>query len=224
VKGLLLTAATAALVVGALYLLKLGEAPQGVPPGEADGLPHLRGDEGAGGKAGKGGATGAAQEASGGSQEAGGAFSLRDRLLHMSAKEAGVEPVRGVWGVVMERGYAKGVATVIALADGTASLYLSNGGSVVGGKEYPPARLAARKLCEQAADSRDQTLATHEFPRPAQGRVRFYVLAADGVRGADGDLLAHLRDGSHDALAPLMAAGDAVVDALKDATSKGVLR
>jgi hypothetical protein len=214
VKGLLLTAATAALVVGALYLLKLDEAPQGVPPGEADGLSHLRGDEPAAGKA---GAAGAAPEASG-------AASLRDRLLHTSAKEAGVEPVRGVWGVIMERGYAKGVATVVALADGTASLHLSNGGSVVGGKEYPPARLAARRFCEQAADSLDQTLATHEFPRPAQGRVRFYVLVADGVRGADGDLVAHLREGGPDALAPLMAAGDAVVDALEDATSKGVLR
>jgi hypothetical protein len=207
VKGFLLTAATALLVVGALYLLKVSEQQQGLAPGEAAG-PTIRGDE-------PGGAAGAQ-----GSAES----PLRDRLLHISAKEAGVEPVRGVWGVVMERGYAKGVATVIALADGTASLHLSNGSAVVGGKEYPPARLAARKLCEQAADSLAATLATQEFPRPAQGRVRFYVLTTDGVRGAEGDLMAHLRDGGHDALAGLEKAGDALVDALKDATTKGVLR
>jgi hypothetical protein len=216
VKGFLLTAATALLVVGALYLLKISEQ-QGVPPGEAG--PTIRGDQPGGGGGGP------SRQASGESPQGSAEGSpLRDRLLHLSAKEAGVEPVRGVWGVVMERGYAKGVATMIALADGTSSLHLSNGGAVVGGKEYPPARLAARKLCEQAADSLGATLATQEFPRPMQGRVRFYVLTTDGVRAAEGDLLAHLRDGGHDALAGLEKAGDAVVDALKDATTKGVLR
>ena len=216
-KGFLLTAATALLVVGALYLLKVSDQ-QGPPAGEAAG-PTIRGDEPAGG------AGGSARRASGaGPQGAGEGFPLRERLLHISAKEAGVEPVRGVWGVVMERAYAKGVATVIALADGTSSLHLSNGGAVVGGKEYPPARLAARKLCEQAADSLGATLATQEFPRPTQGRVRFYVLTTDGVRAAEGDLLAHLRDGGHDTLAGLEKAGEALVDALKEATTKGVLR
>jgi hypothetical protein len=215
-KSVLLTAATAALVVGALYLLKLSE-PQGVAPGEPAGEARIRGDEATPG------AGGAAVKGSQGSQDSAGS-PLRDRLLHLSAKEAGVEPIRGVWGVVMERGYAKGIATVIALADGTASLHLSNGGSVVGGKEYPPARLAARRLCEKAADSLGGLLATQEFPRPAQGRVRFYVLTTDGVLAGDGDLLAHLRDGGRDALGGLEEAGDAVVDALKDATNKGVLR
>lgn len=210
-KGFLLTAATALLVVGALYLLKVSEQ-QGLPPGEAAG-PTIRGDEPAGGAGGTAGPQGAGEGSP-----------LRDRILHLSAKEAGVEPVRGVWGVIMERGYTKGVATVIALADGTSSLHLSNGGAVVGGKEYPPARLAARKLCEQAADSLGATLATQEFPRPAQGRVRFYVLTTTGVRAAEGDLMAHLRDGGPGALAGLEKAGDAVVDALKEATTKGVLR
>jgi len=94
----------------------------------------------------------------------------------------------------------------------------------VGGKEYPPARLAARKLCERAADSLSATLATQEFPHPAQGRVRFYVLTTNGVRAAEGDLMAHLRDGGPGALAALEKAGDGVVDALKEATTKGVLR
>jgi hypothetical protein len=217
VKGFVLTAATALLVVGALYLLKVSEQ-QGVPPSEAAG-PTIRGDEPAGG------AGASARQAPGeGPPGAGEGSPLRDRLLHLTAKEAGVEPVRGVWGVVMERGYTKGIATVIALADGTSSLHLSNGGAVLGGKEYPPARVAARKLCEQAADSLGATLATQEFPRPAQGRVRFYVLTTDGVRAAEGDLMAHLRDGGPGALAGLEKAGDGVVDALKDATTKGVLR
>jgi hypothetical protein len=149
--------------------------------------------------------------------------SLRNQLLHATAQQSGITPIRGgVWGVIMERGYAKGNATVVALADGTASLYLSTGASVVGGKAYPPAHAAALQLCAQAADSLGETVATKEFPTPAKGRVRFYVLTGDGVRAAEGDIFA--RDGGRDALAPLLAAGDAVLDGLKEATSKGFIR
>jgi hypothetical protein len=152
------------------------------------------------------------------------AGSPRDQLLRSTATQNGVTPVRGVWGVLMERGYAKGVATVVALADGTASLWLSNGGSVTGGKGYAPAHDAAQRLCGLAADSLGATASVREFPRPEMGRVRFYVLTADGVRAAEGDLMPRAHDAGADALAPLLAAGDAVLDALKDATNKGLLR
>src|SRR5204862_8184978 len=102
---------------------------------------------------------------------------VRQELLGSSAEKMGLTPVRGVWGVLMERGYAKGVATAVALTDGTASMYISTGGSVTGGKLYAPARAAAQKLCEQAAESLKALQPAKEFPPPAKGRVRFYVLA-----------------------------------------------
>jgi len=148
---------------------------------------------------------------------------MRDKLLHASPQQVGVTPMRGVWGVLMERGYAKGVATFVALADGTASMYLSSGAGAVRGKAYAPARTAAMNLCAQAADALRETTPTHEFPAPAKGRVRFYVLAAEGVRVAESDYPAH-SDGDRDPLGPLLAAGDALVDGLKDATTKGVVR
>jgi hypothetical protein len=196
VKGLLTIAATVAVVVGLVYVLNRSEPPPVTAPGEAPGSVPV----------------------------APSAESLRNQLLHATGQQMGVAPIRGVWGVVMERGYPKGTATVIALADGTASLYLSTGGSVAGGKAYPPAHAAALKLCGQAADSLAETISAHEFPSPAKGRVRFYVLTTDGVRVAEGDLLAPAREGGRDALAPLVAAGDAVLDALKEATSKGLIR
>jgi hypothetical protein len=149
--------------------------------------------------------------------------SLRDQLLHATAEQLGVAPVRGVWGVLMERGYAKGVATVVALVDGTASMYVSTGGSAVGGRAYPPARTAAVKLCELAADLLGETIPAHDFPAPAKGRVRFYVLASGGVRVAEGDVMP-ARDAGRDPLSPLLAAGDAVLDGLKEATRKGLIR
>jgi hypothetical protein len=194
VKGFLVSLVTAAVVLGGFYVLQKSEEREAAAPGQVAGEVPLAPQAG----------------------------SLREQLLHSTAQQSGVTPVRGVWGVLMERGYAKGNATIIALADGTASMYLSTGGSVVGGKAYPPAHAAALKLCEQAADSLGETIAVHEFPAPGKGRVRFYVLTSDGVRAAEGDIFT--RDGGRDALAPLLAAGDAVLDGLKEATSKGLIR
>jgi hypothetical protein len=195
-KGLLIAAATAALVVGAVYLLKEQSEPPVPETGTVPGEAPPASDPG----------------------------SPRERLLHSTAREVGVTPVRGVWGVIMERGFAKGVATVVALADGTASMYISTGGAATGGGAYPPAHAAALKLCEQAADLLDETTPTREFPLPSKGRVRFYVLTTDGVRVAEDNLFGHPRDGGQDRLAPLVAAGDAVLDGLKEATSKGLIR
>ena len=199
-KGLLVTVATAGFVVATVYVIHLADetnaGPGGAPP------PH------------EGPPPEAPPEAK---------ASPRDTLLATTAAQAGVAPVRGVWGVLMERGFAKGVATVVALADGTATMHLSTGGSVVGGKTYPPAHEAAQKLCERAADALGETVTTREFPAPTKGHVRFYVLTPDGVRTAELDLFAH-PDAGGEPLAPLLAAGDAVLDALKDATSKGLIR
>jgi hypothetical protein len=198
VKGFLLTAATAGLVVGAVYLLKAHNESDGEPPGAVP-----------------------AQAPPG---EVVAAASPRDRLLRSTAQQNGVTPVRGVWGVLMERGYSKGVATVIALADGNASLSLSTGGSVMGGKAYAPARTAAQMLCLRAADALAATALTDKFPPPAERRVRFYVLTTEGVRFAETDLLPAGRPAPQGPLASLSAAGDALLDALKEGTSKGLLR
>jgi hypothetical protein len=198
-KGLLISAATAALVVGGVYLLSKTDEPGGVPPGEAP----VRAPE---------------------TLPSADLASPRDRLLRSTSEQNGVTPVRGVWGVLMERGYTKGVATVIALADGTASLYVGTGASVLGGRTYAPAHEAAQRMCAQAADVLGATASTQAFPPPAKGRERFYVLTADGVRVAERDLLATARDAGRDALAPLAAAGEAVLDALKEGTSKGLIR
>jgi hypothetical protein len=195
-RGVLISLAAAAVVLGAFYFLNESDEPRAVP--------H--------------------EPEPAGQTEADAGVSVRERLLHASAEQIGITPLRGVWGVIMERGYKKGVATVVALADGTANLYISSGGSVVGGREYPPTRLAALKLCEQGADSLADTVAAHDFPAPTQGRVRFYVLTTDGVHAAEGDLFPTAQDGGGATLAPLLAAGDAVLDGLKEATSRGLIR
>jgi hypothetical protein len=198
-KGLVISLATALAIVVTVYLFREVEEQ---PTGTHETLPE----------------PGAAAAGDGGTT------SLRDQLLHASPQQIGVTPVRGVLGVLMERGYAKGVATVVALTDGTASMYISSGGAVTGGRAYAPARAASQRLCEQAADSLAATKPTTEFPSPAMGRVRFYVLTESGVRTAERDILPLAADAGADPLAPLIAAGDALLAALKEATSKGFIR
>jgi hypothetical protein len=199
-KGFLVMALAALVTVGGVYLFREVDESQALP---------RQGNAGAG--------AGSAPTPLDASR------SLRDQLLRSTSLQLGITPVRGVWGVLMERGYAKGVATVVALADGTASMYLSTGGAAVGGKAYPPAHAAAIKLCELAADSLNETIPAHAFPSPAKGRVRFYVLADAGVRTAEGDVM-QAKDAGRDPLSPLLAAGEAVLDGLKEATSKGLIR
>lgn len=195
-QGLLVVAVTAGLIVGTVYLLQEVDGPPAVPGG-ADDSSAVAKQDGA---------------------------KLRAELLAGSAEKAGITPVRGVWGVLMERGYTKGVATFVALADGAASMYVSASGAAVSGKAYAPARAAARKLCEQAADSLADTIPADKFPPPGQGRVRFYVLTTSGVKMAEGAAVPVHAEAGRDAFGRLLAAGDEVVGALQDATSKGIVR
>ncbi|MDB4980195.1 MAG: hypothetical protein JWM82_947 [Myxococcales bacterium] len=204
VRGWIITTVTAAFFVVAVYAFQRIQG-QDESPREGGGASSL------------GGASAASDGPDGGP-------SLRDELLHSTSAQIGVTPLRHVWGVLMERGYKKGVATVVALADGTASMYISAGGAVTGAKAYGPARLAATRLCEQAADALGDLIPAVEYPAPAKGRVRFYVLTDGGVRTAEGNIAGGAKDGGPDKLGPLDEAGDALLEALRDATSKGFIR
>ena len=89
---------------------------------------------------------------------------LRARLLHGSAAELSIEPVESVWGVLMETGYREAAATLVALADGTASLYFSSGGGIIGGGPHASVNAAARRVVALAAGHRSELAPTSEFP------------------------------------------------------------
>src|ERR1035437_6926854 len=61
---------------------------------------------------------------------------LREQILRLDPATAGMSQRPGgpiVWGALMEMGYPNGVATIVALADGTTSMYTSTGGGIIGG-------------------------------------------------------------------------------------------
>ena len=106
---------------------------------------------------------------------------------------------------VMELGLANGTATIVAIADGTVSMYVSSGGGVIGAGEHAAVRNAADYFRTVVAESRDLLHVSGELPLPAAGSVRFHARKRDGAFSA-GAPEALLRTGHHP-LAPLYAAG-----------------
>src|SRR4051794_11010734 len=113
---------------------------------------------------------------------------LRNLVLHMTADKLGISAVPGggdvVLGMLMENLHPGAVVTLVGLADGTTSLYFSNGGGILGSGGHPPVAAATRGWLESVEQFRATMTPTHEFPFPTQGRVRFYLLTSGGARTA----------------------------------------
>jgi hypothetical protein len=143
---------------------------------------------------------------------------LRARLLRGTASQFSIQPVGGVWGVLMETGYPEAAATLVALGDGTASLYFSSGGGVIGGGPHPSINAAARRLVEIAGRHVSELFPTREFPLPSNGDVRFYVLTTKGVVQG-GAREESLGEGSH-SLSEVFFAGHDVITGLREVTQE----
>ena len=115
------------------------------------------------------------------------------------------EPWNGATVAAMELSVDGGTATILAVADGTVSMYLSTGGGVIGAGEHAAVRAEGRRFRSVVADSRGSLAPTVDFPLPAPGQVRFHaVLGPDRATAAAPETL--LRGGRHP-LSPLYAAG-----------------
>jgi len=137
---------------------------------------------------------------------------LRSMALEYDPAEVDVptdEPWTGALMAMMEIGSADGTATVVAMVDGTVSMYFSNGSAVIGVGEHAAARGAAQHFRTVAAESRHQLGGAETFPLPEGGQVRFHVRTVDG-RYSAGAPEALLRTGRHP-LAPLYAAGQDLI-------------
>jgi hypothetical protein len=108
---------------------------------------------------------------------------LRDQMLRLTPAEAGItlQPGERVWMVLMEIGYPEAVATVVALRDGNASVYLSTGGGWIGGSGHETVRQAAQRVNYVADRYLDRMTPTTEFPLPTPGQVLFYARTPDAA-------------------------------------------
>jgi hypothetical protein len=108
---------------------------------------------------------------------------------------------------VVDWGTDNGVATFVALADGTGSMYTSSGGGTIGGQGQATVVEAGRRLLAVAERVHDDLQPAAGFDRPKLLEVRYWVLTYGGARTA-----AHGHDGPPDGDATLVALGDAFGD------------
>jgi hypothetical protein len=99
------------------------------------------------------------------------------------------------FAVVMDWGISEGSSTVVAIADGSASVYLSNGsGFIGGGQTHQSIRNAALKTVGLADEVQPLMHPTTAYPLAPRGQVNFYVVADAGVFTAtatEDDLRSH---------------------------------
>jgi hypothetical protein len=147
---------------------------------------------------------------------------LRRSVLSLSPGDIGLtQPIDGptVWGILMETGYPRGLATLVVLADGTTSLYLGHGGGMIGGGEHDNVRAASMKFLASAEQYQKALEPTKSFPYPHVGKVRFTVLTFSGPLTAEADEN-DLGNGTHE-LSNLFYPGHEVLTELRRMDKKG---
>ena len=99
--------------------------------------------------------------------------------------------------VLMDWKLERGNATVLACADGSASLYLSSGGGYIGGGQKDPAiRDSALLAVYLAGKLLREFRKTETFDLPVAQDVFFYATTIDGVYHARAPIVS-LRNGTH---------------------------
>ena len=136
---------------------------------------------------------------------------LRDGVLAIGPEDIGLSPedCPQVWGVLMELAETEVVVSLVALADGSVSIYLSNGAGVIGCGLHPDVRVAASKLLNIAARATEFCRPTTQYPMPDAGHVRVYLLTSQGI--LVGDATRDALDEGEVGLAELYYAGHGVI-------------
>lgn len=107
---------------------------------------------------------------------------IRDMLLKSPASEFGIQPVStGEWGCLVETGLLNAAWTLVCLADGTTSLYFSNGGGIIGAGGNPQVAENTKEFIKFAASFRSKLVPAKRLSLPEMGCVRIYLLTTQGV-------------------------------------------
>jgi hypothetical protein len=143
---------------------------------------------------------------------------MREQVLKLTDKDIGELKGKPVWAVLMETGHEGAAVTIVAVAEGTASLYFSNGGGMIGLGEHANVRPASLALLKAVEPHLKQIKKTEKYPVPKIGQTIFYIVTPDGVftYSAKEDDLRNKRDG----LFPLFYAGHELITQMRIAEEK----
>ena len=142
---------------------------------------------------------------------------LRGQALGLSPHAVEVLPsldLATVRMVIMEIGYPEAAVSVVAVADGAASMYFSNGRAIIGCGEHGTVRQASAALLECAERHLDVLDIADDLSLAKSGRIKFFVLTTTGMLAGDfdgGDLEAKRLPASE-----LFYAGHMVIAAVRE--------
>jgi hypothetical protein len=105
---------------------------------------------------------------------------LRQQVLRLAPDQVGAAPILAL---LMETGYPEAVATLVGVADGTVSLYFSNGGGVIGAGTHPSVDEANRRWLESGLAFLPDLSPITEPPLPSEGMTQFVAVTPGGLRG-----------------------------------------
>jgi hypothetical protein len=140
---------------------------------------------------------------------------LRRQLLNLTPDQLGNgafadEPILAL---MMETGYPEAVASLVAVVDGSSSLYFSNGGGFIGAGTHPAVAEASRRWLEMGRDLLPELSVIADPTLPAVGMTQFVAVTPDGLAGAAG-VEEELGNGRH-RLSPLFSAGQDVITQIR---------
>ncbi|HYE61681.1 MAG TPA: hypothetical protein VD997_06770 [Phycisphaerales bacterium] len=121
---------------------------------------------------------------------------LRERALtfRVPAGTPRVTPHQ-VHGIVVDWGMDIGTTTVVFMNDGSASVYVSGGGGVIGAGDQPGVRDAGIKVLDEAAQVLPLMSPSPLIPLPGVEEMRFTVITDQGLFTAS-DSVAQLSSGT----------------------------
>lgn len=143
---------------------------------------------------------------------------LRQQVLTLTPGQLGeaVSVDEPLLALLMETGYPEAVATLVAVADGSASLYFSNGGGIIGAGTHPSVAEASSRWLEVAREALEQLPSITDPSPPDEGLTQFVGVTRVGLRGTvapEVDL-----GGRKHPLSPLYYAGQDVITQIRLAT------
>jgi len=141
---------------------------------------------------------------------------LRSMVLTTDPAEIGVRPsdrFPSIIGLLTEFGAEGGSASLVSLADGTASLYTSGGGGIIGAGFHERVAQPTLRLLDLVQASLDLFAPAGDPPLPGDGRVAFVVRTYERLHRAEAGS-GELARGGHP-LSPIFFATNDVLTQLR---------
>ena len=140
---------------------------------------------------------------------------LRSRIFSLTARDLGLhtDSCPNVWGVIIELCSSQDAVTLVALADGSVSVYMGSGKGRIGCGLHAEIRAMGARMLTLAQAALAGTTPAARHAAPAEGHVLFYFHTASGLRGVD-VLRTELEQNKVD-LADIYGAGRAIIEAVE---------